>query len=71
MRWGHAVGNMVATAQRLASRKPVRPEDEAEERALEKLNRMFAKAAPIAARKRTKALKRLRDDIAARIRRAG
>lgn len=47
-----------------------RAAERVEERALEKLNRLFAKAAPIAARKRTKALKRLRDDIAARIRSA-
>jgi F0F1-type ATP synthase membrane subunit b/b' len=58
---------MVATAKKF----PARADAEAEERALQELNRLFAKAAPIAARKRKKALKRLRDDIAARITRVG
>ncbi len=58
---------MVATAKKFSARA----EAASEERALQKLNRLFAKAAPIAARKRKKALKRLRDDIAARISRAG
>lgn len=58
---------MVAAAKKLSPRA----EAAAEERALMKLNRLFAKAAPLAARKRKHALKRLRDDIAARISRAG
>ena len=62
---------MVATAKRHSSPKPARPDDAAEERALAKLNRMFAKAVPLAVRKRKQALKRLSNDIAARIRRAG
>ncbi len=62
---------MVATAKRFSSPKPARPDDAAEERALAKLNRMFAKAAPLAARENAKALKQFHCDIAARIRRAG
>ena len=58
---------MVANAKRHSLHEPTSPSDIAEERALEKLNRLFAKAAPIAARKHKQALKRLRDVIAARI----
>jgi DNA-binding transcriptional ArsR family regulator len=63
--------NMVAAAQISSALAKSRAAELVEERELEKLNRMFAKAAPLAARKRTVALKRLRDDIAARIHRAG
>ncbi|MEY2877672.1 MAG: hypothetical protein RLZZ15_52 [Verrucomicrobiota bacterium] len=59
---------MVAAAKRPAVRSPVHAEAAAEERALTRLNRLFAKAAPLAARQREQGLKRLRDDIAARIR---
>ncbi len=65
-RRGHAAGSMVATAKKFSARA----EAAIEERALMKLNRLFAKAAPIAAREDAKALKRLHRDIAARIRRA-
>ena len=60
---------MVANAKRLPARKQTPAEEAAEERALAKLNRMFAKAAPLAARRRKQALKRLSDAIAARIQR--
>ena len=61
---------MVATAQTSSAAMKSRVVERTEERELEKLNRMFAKAAPIAARENAKALKRLHRDIAARIRRA-
>ena len=61
---------MVATAQTSSAAMKSRAAERAEERALQKLNRMFAKAAPLAARENAKALKRLHRGIAARIRRA-
>jgi len=45
-------------------------DDEAEEAALQRLNRLFAKAAPIAARKSAAALARFHREIANDIRRA-
>lgn len=66
----HAADIMVATAKRFTARTPVRPEDAAEERALMKLNRMFAKAAPIAARRRKQAMQRFQRELDAEIRRA-
>ncbi len=62
---------MVAAAKRPVSRLSAQPKARAEERALEKLNRLFAKAAPIAARKRKQAMKRFQRELVAEIRRAG
>jgi hypothetical protein len=57
---------MVATAKKFSARA----EAAAEERALQKLNRLFAKAAPIAARQRKQAMLRFQRELAAEIRRA-
>lgn len=57
---------MVATAKKF----PARAAAEAEERALMKLNRLFAKAAPIAARRRKQAMQRFQRELVAEIRRA-
>lgn len=61
---------MVANVRSSSAATKTRAAERAEERALMKLNRLFAKAAPIAARENAKALKGLHRDIAARIRRA-
>ena len=61
---------MVAAARTSPACMKSRAGQRAEERELAQLNRLFAKAAPIAARENAKALKRLHRDIAARIRRA-
>ena len=66
----HAAVTMVATAKRYSSPKLARPDDAAEEWALAKLNRMFAKAAPLAARRQKAAMKRFQRELAAEIRRA-
>jgi hypothetical protein len=58
---------MVAAAKRFAARRPVRPVDAAEERALMKLNRMFAKAAPIAARRQEQEMRRFQRELVAEI----
>jgi hypothetical protein len=61
---------MVANAQKSSAVLKSRSGDRAEERALMKLNRMFAKAAPLAARRQEKAMQRFQRELAAEIRRA-
>ena len=61
---------MVATAQTSSSAMKSRAAERTEERELEKLNRMFAKAAPLAARRQEKAMKRFQRELVAEIRRA-
>lgn len=61
---------MVATAQTSSAAMKSRAAERVEERALLKLNRMFAKAAPLAARRQKKAMKRFQSELVAEIKRA-
>ena len=58
------------TSSRRQKRALPRDADDDEEAALQRLNRLFAKAAPLAARSNSIALARFRREIAADIRRA-
>ena len=58
-------------SQRRQKRALPRDADDDEEAALQRLNRLFAKAAPIAARENAAALARFNHELAAHIRRAG